>query len=72
MNDKLTMVGHFGGITNCIRVRGTYLFANYGSELVVFSIAQPEKPKRISQFFLDKIIRDIYLAGDFAVIAVYA
>ena len=60
------LVNHLGGQSYAVLALGSTLYAGFGPELAIVDISVPASPVRLGFAILPGIIRDIFVAGDFA------
>jgi hypothetical protein len=65
----IELIGHIGGFTSAVFVRGHYAYVGIGPELAVLDISDPTHPRRVGYAVLPGIVRDVYVAGDYAFVA---
>ncbi|UCC85582.1 MAG: thermonuclease family protein [Anaerolineales bacterium] len=66
---NIELVGHIGGAIGAIFVQGSYAYAGIGPELAILDVSDPNNVLRLGYLILPDMLKDVYVAGDYAYIA---
>ncbi|MBN8581310.1 MAG: hypothetical protein J0L96_11620 [Anaerolineae bacterium] len=68
-DQRLELVGHFGGTMQSIFATDSYLYIGFGPEFAVLDVKNPATPQRLGYTVLPDEVTDIYVEGQYAYVA---